>query len=197
MTNASLFQQRDQIRKVVRQKRRSLTPEQQQLAAQQLSEQVLSHRKIKDANTIALFLSFDGEIDTTPLISQLWGLKKTVCLPVLHPFHRHQLLFLRYTTETILVRNRFNISEPPLNVNAVIPITDIDIIFTPLVAFDSSGERLGMGGGFYDRTLENWQQKSFYPMGLAHTCQQVEHLPVADWDIPLPEIITPEKIWCF
>lgn len=197
MIEASLFQQRDEIRKSIRQKRRLLTQEQQQDAALKLCEQVLTHPKIKQAQTIALFLSFDGEIDTSPLISQLWALNKQVCLPVLHPFHRHHLLFLRYTPSTALVKNRFNISEPPLNVNAVIPLSNIDIIFTPLVAFDEQGQRLGMGGGFYDRTLENWQQKSFYPMGLAHTCQQVTHLPIANWDVPLPEIITPEKIWHF
>lgn len=197
MMHTSLFQQRDEIRKAIRQKRRLLTLAEQQQAADKLSKQVLTHPKIKQAQTIALFLSFDGEIDTSPLISQLWALNKQVCLPVLHPFHRHHLLFLRYTPSTVLVKNRFNISEPPLNVNMVIPISNIDIIFTPLVAFDEQGQRLGMGGGFYDRTLENWQQKSFYPMGLAHTCQQVAHLPIANWDVPLPEIITPEKIWHF
>ncbi|WP_099074832.1 5-formyltetrahydrofolate cyclo-ligase [Proteus alimentorum] len=197
MTHTSLFQQRDEIRKAIRQKRRLLTLDEQQQAAEQLCEQVLSHPKIKQAQTIALFLSFDGEIDTSPLITQLWVLNKQVCLPVLHPFHRHHLLFLRYDPTTQLVKNRFNIFEPPLNVNNIIPISDIDIIFTPLVAFDEFGQRLGMGGGFYDRTLENWQQQSFYPMGLAHTCQQVKPLPSADWDIPLPEIITPNKIWSF
>ncbi|WP_193014723.1 5-formyltetrahydrofolate cyclo-ligase [Proteus sp. FME41] len=197
MTNTSLFKQRDEIRKTIRQKRRLLPPEQQQIAAAKLCEQVLSHPKIKQAQTIALFLSFDGEIDTSPLISQLWALNKQVCLPVLHPFHRHHLLFLRYTPTTVLIKNRFNISEPALNVNTVIPIADINIIFTPLVAFDLQGQRLGMGGGFYDRTLENWQQKSFYPMGLAHVCQQVDSLPSASWDVPLPEIITPENKWVF
>ncbi|MCK9780526.1 5-formyltetrahydrofolate cyclo-ligase [Proteus vulgaris] len=197
MSHTSLFQQRDEIRKAIRQKRRLLTLNEQQQAANKLCEHVLSHPKIKQAQTIALFLSFDGEIDTSPLISQLWALNKQVCLPVLHPFHRHHLLFLRYTPSTMLVKNRFNISEPPLNVNRVIPISHIDVIFTPLVAFDAQGQRLGMGGGFYDRTLENWQQKSFYPMGLAHTCQQVGSLPTANWDVPLPEIITPEKIWHF
>ncbi|MFN6887014.1 5-formyltetrahydrofolate cyclo-ligase, partial [Proteus mirabilis] len=75
-------------------------------------------------------------IDTTPLITHLWDLNKQVCLPVLHPFRRHHLLFLRYAPTTQLVKNRFNIFEPPLNVNNIIPISDIDIIFTPLVAFD-------------------------------------------------------------
>lgn len=197
MVNTSLFQQRDTIRKAIRQRRQLLTAEQQHIAAQQLVSQVLSHPKVQKAQTIALFLSFDGEIDTQPLISQLWSLNKHVCLPILHPFHRHNLLFLRYTPSTQLIKNRFAILEPSLNVNDVIPLSDIDIIFTPLVAFDKQGQRLGMGGGFYDRTLENWQHKSFYPMGLAHTCQLVDKLPIANWDIPLPEIITPKKIWHF
>ncbi|EEG85356.1 hypothetical protein PROPEN_02163 [Proteus penneri ATCC 35198] len=44
------------------------------------------------------FFSFDGEIDTSPLISQLWALNKQICLPVLHPFHRHHLLFFALHT---------------------------------------------------------------------------------------------------
>lgn len=197
MANASLFQQRDTIRKAIRQKRQRLSKAQQHTAAWQLCSQVLSHPKVQNAQTIALFLSFDGEIDTQPLISQLWSLNKQVCLPILHPFHHHHLLFLRYSASTRLIKNRFSILEPRLNVNDVIPLSNIDIIFTPLVAFDKQGQRLGMGGGFYDRTLEDWHHKSFYPMGLAHTCQLVNKLPIANWDIPLPEIITPEKIWHF
>lgn len=60
------------------------------------------------------------------------------------------------------------------------------MMFIPLVAFDEKGERLGMGGGFYDRTLAGWQKKGFYPVGLAHDCQQVDELPAAQWDVPLP-----------
>ncbi len=75
-------------------------------------------------------------------------------------------------------------------------MSQLDIIFTPLVAFDATGQRLGMGGGFYDRTLQDWeiayaQQRGPYPIGLAHDCQRVDVLPVQDWDVPLPEIITP------
>ena len=71
----------------------------------------------------------------------------------------------------------------------MLPLNELDIIFTPLVAFDRQGNRLGMGGGFYDRTLQQWQQKSFIPVGLAHQCQQVEKLPVETWDIPLERIL--------
>ncbi|WP_273804528.1 5-formyltetrahydrofolate cyclo-ligase [Providencia rettgeri] len=191
----TLSTQRQQIRQTIRQARRQLTPEEQKIAAEQAKLNALQHPKIAQAKNIALFLSFDGEINTQPLIDALWQQNKQVYLPVLHPFSAHHLLFLHYRPDTLLVKNRFNIAEPPLDVRDVLPPEQLDVMLIPLVAFDSQGQRLGMGGGFYDRTLENWQQSGFYPIGLAHDCQQVEQLPIAPWDIPLPEIITPKKIW--
>ncbi|WP_369310465.1 5-formyltetrahydrofolate cyclo-ligase [Providencia rettgeri] len=187
--------QRQHIRQAIRQARRQLTPEQQHIAAEQAKVNALQHPKIVQAKNIALFLSFDGEINTQPLIDALWQQNKQVYLPVLHPVSAHHLLFLHYRPDTQLVNNRFNIAEPPLDVRDVLPPEQLDVMLIPLVAFDSYGQRLGMGGGFYDRTLANWQQRGFYPIGLAHDCQLVEQLPAAHWDIPLPEIITPKKIW--
>ncbi len=69
------------------------------------------------------------------------------------------------------------------------------MLITPLVAFDEYGQRLGMGGGFYDRTLQNWQHYKMQPVGYAHDCQLVEKLPVEEWDIPLPAVVTPSKVW--
>ena len=70
----------------------------------------------------------------------------------------------------------------------------------PLVAFDKQGNRLGMGGGFYDRTLarlheQNWQKPQL--IGLAHECQKVDALPIESWDVPLKTIITPDKTYCW
>ncbi|MCP9267617.1 5-formyltetrahydrofolate cyclo-ligase [Xenorhabdus sp. XENO-1] len=186
---------RKSIRKQIRQLRQNLSPEQQSRFAQRVAQNAMSHPKIQQANKIALYLAFDGELDTRPLIQQLWQQNKQVYLPVLHPFSQHHLLFLHYHAETSLNCNRFNIEEPPLDVRQVLPVSELDVMFIPLVAFDSTGQRLGMGGGFYDRTLAKWQQQNFYPIGLAHDFQLVNSLPSASWDIPLPEIITPEKIW--
>ncbi|MEQ9903691.1 5-formyltetrahydrofolate cyclo-ligase [Pectobacterium aroidearum] len=188
---------RQQIRQAVRQHRRLLTPEQQALFAQQACERVMAHPKIIRAESVAVFLSFDGELDTSPLIQQLWQQGKRVYLPVLHPFRAGHLLFLRYASDTELVRNRLKIMEPRLDVRQVLPLPQLDILLTPLVAFDHQGQRLGMGGGFYDRTLQyrNQMSRGPYPIGLAHDCQQVGALPVESWDIPLPEIITPSRHW--
>ena len=68
-----------------------------------------------------------------------------------------------------------------------------------VVAFDAEGNRLGMGGGYYDRTLACWHEHGLgpRPLGLAHDCQQVESVPQAQWDVPLPQIITPARCWRF
>jgi 5-formyltetrahydrofolate cyclo-ligase len=93
-----------------------------------------------------------------------------------------------------MTENIFGILEPRLDVSKVCPLSKLDIICTPLVAFDNIGSRLGMGGGFYDRTLAHWQtHDNLYPIGLAHDCQQVEKVPMQSWDVPLPEIITPTQ----
>lgn len=186
---------RQQIRTEVRQRRKNLTSEQQSLFAQQAAERVATHPRIQAASTISVFLSFDGELDTAPMIQRLWQEGKHLCLPVLHPFTPGNLLFLRYDPDTTLVRNKLKILEPSLDATQIVPLSQLDIILTPLVAFDSHGQRLGMGGGFYDRTLENWQDGGPYPIGLAHDCQQVDNLPVEHWDVPLPEVITPGKEW--
>ncbi len=195
MQSDSFFSLRTSIRKKIRQQRQSLSPEQQSQFAQQAAKQVLAHPKIKPATNIALYLSFDGELDTRPLIQQLWQQNKQIYLPILHPFSRHHLLFLTYSPDTPLIRNRLNIDEPQLDVRQVLPVSELDVMFIPLVAFDCTGQRLGMGGGFYDRTLAKWPQQNFYPIGLAHDIQLVEKLPSASWDIPLPEIMTPKKVW--
>ena len=180
---------RNQLRQQIRKTRANLTALQQQQAEDSITQQALALIEERNAQHIALYISFDGEISTEKLIKILWMQGKQVYLPVLHPFNPNHLLFLRYLPETPMLKNKFGILEPKLNVQNVLPLKELDILFTPLVAFDKQGNRLGMGGGFYDRTLQNWRNSSFIPVGLAHQCQQVEQLPTEAWDVPLHQIL--------
>ena len=186
---------RHALRQHVRHLRRALTDEQQVQAADLLAEHAVNFAPVARAARIALFLSVDGELNTRPLIAKLWQMNKQVYLPVLHPFAAGHLLFLRYTPETVLTPNKLRIPEPPLDIRQLTTLDRLDVMMVPLVAFDRDGQRLGMGGGFYDRTLQNWRQHGFLPVGLAHDCQQVERLPVAEWDVPLPAVLTPSRLW--
>ncbi|MGO2498206.1 MAG: 5-formyltetrahydrofolate cyclo-ligase [Vibrio litoralis] len=188
---------RSQLRQLIRQRRTSLTSDEQTAAGIALLEQIKQLPAIHDANNIAIYLSSDGEIDTKPVIEWLWQQDKKVVLPVLHPFSKGHLLFLNYHADSPITHNKYGIAEPKLDQTQICLIKDIDIIFTPLVAFDHTGQRLGMGGGYYDRTLEQWFNTGIgpLPIGLAHDCQQVEQIPAEHWDIPLPIFVTPSNIW--
>ncbi len=186
---------RDEIRKHIRKQRRLLTPAQQNLDAQKLFSKLIKHHKVIKAHKIAISLAHDGEIETFAFIKWCWANNKQVYLPVVHPFSKGHLLFLHYTADSEMVTNKYGISEPKLEQLHTCPVTDLDIIFAPLVAFDHQGNRIGMGGGYYDRMLAPWfkNRSGPYPIGLAHNCQQVKQLPIEEWDVPLPEIITPSQ----
>lgn len=188
---------RHELRKLVRQQRNQLSSDIQYQASQDLIRRFAALPEMQTCHHIALYLSADGELDTQPLIEWLWSQGKAVYLPVLHPFSAGHLLFLHYQSSTPMTYNKFGILEPKLDQTLVKPVKELDLICTPLVAFDSHGHRLGMGGGYYDRTLAHWFKtgEGAQPMGLAHDCQHVEQLPTEAWDIPLPKIITPSQIW--
>lgn len=139
---------RQDIRTHVRHLRRELSDDQQQRAAVQVADHALNFAPLQQAKNIALFLSVDGEINTRPLIAKLWQRKQRVYLPVLHPFSPGQLLFLRYDEQTELRTNRLRIPEPPLDIRHLVPLSELDVLMVPLVAFDADGQRLGMGAGF-------------------------------------------------
>ena len=189
---------RTQIRAQVRSARRSISDNKQQDFAASSAQLMLAEIIKLEAKHVALYLTNDGELDTRVLIDALWKLDIQVYLPRLHPFCKGNLLFLAYTPSTSLVQNSLKIWEPKLDITQMILPHRLDVVVTPLVAFDLSGNRMGMGGGFYDRTLANWMTRGKpFPIGFAHDCQQVESLPCEHWDVPLPMLVTPTQVLVF
>lgn len=187
---------RAHIRQQIRHARRQLSAAQQHLGAQQIVKQVASSARLAQAKKVALYLANDGELDPQPLIDWYWQQGAQVYLPVLHPFCKGYLLFFRYQAGTPLITNRLGIAEPQLDIRQLLPLQQLDVIYTPLVAFDNLGNRMGMGGGFYDRTLAGRKQGPRpLTVGLAHDCQQLAFVPTESWDIPLVELITPSQHW--
>ncbi|MCX4027154.1 5-formyltetrahydrofolate cyclo-ligase [Spartinivicinus marinus] len=183
---------RTQLRAQLRQARQALTFQQQQLASQRLLKVLLNRPEFLKAKHIAVYLANDGEINPLKIIEAAWEMNKHCYLPVLHPIYHNRLWFLRYRPKTKLAPNRFNILEPTVRTERLKSAWAMDLVLLPLVGFDQYGGRLGMGGGFYDRTFEFIVKNPLKPrpnlVGLAHECQQVDKLPTASWDIPLAGI---------
>ncbi|MBS3803478.1 MAG: 5-formyltetrahydrofolate cyclo-ligase [Oleiphilaceae bacterium] len=184
---------RTELRKVLRKRRRALTSQQQRQAAEQLARQLSGHPGLYRARHIAIYLPNDGEIDPGYYMEQARSRGVQFYLPVLHPIHKGRLVFRPYSRNTPLHPNRFGIPEPALIERQTRPAWALDAVLMPLVGFDRHGGRLGMGGGFYDRTFAFVRRlPALAPqlIGLAHEIQRMNRLPVAPWDIPLDSIVT-------
>ncbi|MHA6494899.1 5-formyltetrahydrofolate cyclo-ligase [Pseudomonas borbori] len=197
MLEANAFS-RPQLRRQLRQQRRALSAVAQRQAGQALYRQLAHHPLFRRARHIALYLPNDGEIDPRSLLSAAQRRGKATYLPVLSPWPRTKMVFQRIRPGETLIANRFGIAEPRRNPKRQRKIWALDLVLLPLVGFDRFGGRLGMGGGFYDRSLayrkmrKNWHKPTL--LGLAHGCQQVDRLATASWDVPLDATVT-DKGW--
>jgi len=176
----------------MRQRRRALSPRQQARAGEQLCQQLVRSPLFWRVRHLALYWPNDGEINPLPLAERAWAMGKHCYLPVLRPWQPRRLWFLRWEPQQTLVPNRFGIPEPPLKTGRRLGAQHLDLVLMPLVAFDRGGGRLGMGGGFYDRTFAFKRRCNTGPrlLGLAHSCQEVEALRRDNWDIPMDAVVT-------
>ncbi|MFP3344229.1 5-formyltetrahydrofolate cyclo-ligase [Halomonas sp. SIMBA_159] len=179
------------LRRELKRRRRILSAEQQTQAALALCQRLKQLPEIRRAKRISLYLPVNGEIDPTPLIPWLRQRQVAIYLPVLRPFSANSLWFVAYGDTTPMVKNRFGIAEPCPRFAAQrsnrLPAWALDTLIVPLVGFDQHANRMGMGGGFYDRSLAFMRRPGPAPtlIGVAHACQQVNTLPIEPWDIPL------------
>ncbi|WEX15675.1 5-formyltetrahydrofolate cyclo-ligase [Pseudomonas sp. G11] len=189
---------RPHLRRMLRKARRALTPSEQRRAALGLYRQLAQHPLFRRAKHISLYLPTDGEIDPRLLLRAAQRRGKATYLPVLSAWPRTKMVFQRVSPGEKLLPNRFRILEPRINACRQRKVWALDLVLLPLVGFDDAGGRLGMGGGFYDRSLaylarrKSWRKPTL--LGLAHECQKVDRLAQASWDVPLAGTVT-DKYW--
>jgi 5-formyltetrahydrofolate cyclo-ligase len=193
--------EKSDLRRTLRAKRQSLSAEDQKLAARALAANVAGTRLFLASRRIACYLPNDGEIDTRLVIEHIRRLRKILYLPVLSPLARDRLWFAEAKPKTKLVPNRFGIPEPAVPARNLVRAQELDLILMPLVGFDDRGNRLGMGGGFYDRSLEflrhrtRWRKPQV--LGIAYDFQRVNGLTPDSWDIPLQGVITDRAVYLY
>jgi len=189
---------RQQLRKRLREQRRSLSAHERKRFSEQLANSLAKTNLFRNSNHIAFYIANDGELDLLPLMQIAWRMKKRCYLPILSPpFRRHLLYFARYDDGDDLIPNQYGIPEPKVSPRQWLAGRRLNLVLTPLVAFDVNGNRLGMGGGYYDRTFaylrnhHRWCRPRL--VGVAYDFQQVDQLGNASWDVPLSAIATPSR----
>jgi len=183
------------LRKTLRQSRRNIALAQRERLDFLINQNIQKSGLFLRSNYIASYLANDGEPSVNFSIQSFSKTKKHY-LPVIN---KKQLKFAQYTFGDPLVTNTFNIAEP--SIKQFLPTKLLSIILAPLVGFDNQGNRLGMGGGYYDRSLQfmSRQECKKKPLliGIAYSLQEVEKIQSRHWDIPLDAVITENGVTCF
>lgn len=187
------------LRRRLRLDRNALHPAQQQRHALALARRLGRRGVFLRARRVGAYWSADGEIDPFPLLRIAHTRKKRCFLPVLRRHPHRKLWFLQYRPGDELTKNCYGIPEPRLRNRRVRLPWALDLLLVPLVGFDANCNRLGMGGGYYDRTLAYLRQRQHWRrpllVGIAHECQRVDALKTNPWDVPLDLVATEERLY--
>ena len=148
----------------------------------------LIKKEHKNSKVIGGYIPINYEYDCLNLLKFLESKNYTICLPVIKK--NFQMDFYKYSFEDPFIVNKLGIPEPFRSSKKMVP----DLIFVPLVGYDSYLNRLGYGGGFYDRYFEkNLNSNKIFKIGLAFSFQKIKKLPVNKFDKKLDRIITEKK----
>ena len=193
---------RQQIRQTLRARRDAQSMEQCTRDSLQICETLIRSAVLQRAKRIACYFAHGKEVDLTGLMLSAWQRNKQIFLPVLAQFPKGRLWWVPYAMDTPLYRNRYGIHEPRhLKRLRRTKLRSLDVILMPLVAFDANGHRIGMGGGFYDRSLARLQHDHSWHrplrIGVAFSWQQVPAIPAQAWDVPLDAVATEQSMTFF
>jgi len=187
----SKMESRHDLRGRLRAERRSLAAGRRRRAEAAIVARIRRLSRYVRASTVAAYLPFDGEPDLSALFDA--DPDKRFFLPVIGHPPDGSMRFAAFQTGDRLQRNRFGIHQPIAGPTTYINPKSIDVVLAPMVGFDDSGRRLGMGGGYYDRCFEFMRDSTRVRpdlVGIAFECQRVADVGAAEWDVPMSVVIT-------
>ena len=186
---------RKTLRQEILRQRRVITDETALEAGKKIAEVLKGHPFFFSRKIVGSYISTRGEISTEPVNEFLLD-NHELLLPFMDVHIRGHMDFYSFRRNDPLIENRFHILEPENKAeNLVIPDA-IEAMIVPTVGFDLKGNRMGMGGGYYDRILKKVSSQCLL-IGIAYDFQRMEQVPIEHWDMPLDEVITPTHHYVF
>ena len=178
------------LRKKALHARRSMSEDARATASRIICKRVCESREFYSSKSIACYLPMHDEVDTREIIERAWRANKRVFVPIMRS--NSEMTFCRIDPESELEKNNFDLWEPKRGF--LIKPEQLDLVVTPTVAFDSYKNRIGMGGGYFDRCFSFLRHRKTWIrpklVGVAFRCQEVEQITPNRWDIRLYRIIT-------
>ena len=189
------MQDHQQMRQVNRKRRAELKPSQLQQAGEALAERILALDEYRDAQRVAVYFAVNGEISLEAVTEHALSTGKQVYLPNLD---QASLRFSPYFHEQKMRINKFRLPEPDVDDAEMLSPDEMDLVLAPLVVFDENRNRIGMGGGFYDRSFafrKDPQVTTPVLIGVAHESQKVDEILPESWDVRLDMVVTDRAIY--
>jgi 5-formyltetrahydrofolate cyclo-ligase len=195
-TEPSLHASKSELRKTVRQRRAALAVDQRQRLDAAINRHLLDCVSRLEPGLIAAFMAFDGEPDLAPALRDLERRGVRLALPIVQDDSTHTgspggsvICFRRWSSDSDMRPNRYGILEPVGTLE--IGLAEVDLALIPLVAWDVTGGRLGMGASFYDRLFQPFAGEARpLRMGVAYGVQEVARVPREPWDVSLHMLLT-------
>jgi 5-formyltetrahydrofolate cyclo-ligase len=185
----------EELRQRNRKLRAALAAGQLEVAAISLAERILALDEYQQAQRVATYFAVNGEIGLKPVIDDALAEGKQVYLPNLD---QQSLRFSPYFHAQKMRINKFRLPEPDVDECEMLSPDELDLVLAPLVVFDANRNRIGMGGGFYDRSFafrKNPEHKLPVLIGVAHELQKVDQIVPQEWDVQLDMIITDQAVY--
>ena len=187
----------EELRKRNRNLRAGLDQAAQDLASINLGERIISLPEYKRADRIAVYFAVNGEISLDFVIDKALAQEKQIYLPNLD---QQSLRFSPFFHGQKMRINRYQLPEPDVGDGEMLAPEALDLVLAPMVVFDAKRNRIGMGGGFYDRSfafIKDSIRSEPRPVliGVAHELQKVEQLEPEDWDVQLDMVVTDQAIY--
>lgn len=187
--------QRRELRQRLAERRKALTPQQRIAAAQGLRRSLEQLPEYHTDARVAGYWAVNGELALNLVIPPLLARGQQFLLPLLGA--ERQLRFAPWSAGDAVEPNRHGIPEP-VHVTSPLAPFQLDLVLVPLLAFDRRGQRLGYGGGYYDRSFAflNEQARPTEPLlvGIAYDFQEVDAIEPARWDVPLDFVATDREL---
>jgi len=182
------------LRRQLRERRKAIGVSRRHAASRAVVGLALRHHLLAKGRRIGIYMPANSEIDVRPLLDRAVAMQACCFLPVVPRLGRKRMWFSQMGERPAWVLNRYGIPEYQHPLAKRVRVQRLDLLFMPLLGFDSRGFRLGMGGGYYDASLaylkrfRRWRRPRV--VGMAFSVQEVERLPNDPWDIPLDAVLT-------
>lgn len=187
---------KSEMRKIILEQRKTMTENELKTQSAAIAKRLIESDYYKECSTILTYVSFHPEVDTIDIIEDAWNEGKSVYVPKVVG---KELIFYEIHDFVSLTRSKFGILEPIEGVHLEYVSKASDkvgkLMLLPGLAFDSSGNRIGYGAGYYDRFLFQHIEDGFTKIALAYSFQLQNQIPTDENDIKTDFIITPNKVY--